>query len=217
MTKLVDIETYYRPDDHLTDLVAKHLYHIRDINGHRFTAAFLTGIDEVDRFIANHDHIVGDFTFSELTDRCSHYKGKSRYVFIGISLSQITYELYLKLNKKRYWDFETKEYIGRTDLTETINSNIKIHSPTGTYYWVGPKPMTPPVEEKPTPVQLTTVERGFVDSLKGFDFYYEYTDDSRVYNAAKNRERALISEGMKNGLSESRCNELFKLAMKAKV
>lgn len=75
------------------------------------------------------------------------------------------------------------------------------------------------VDSCPVPnmnTDTTELEKKFVESLTGHDFWYEYSDSSSVYHAGRNRHEALIQEGVNTGLTRKRCEELYSQTYQSK-
>ena len=57
---------------------------------------------------------------------------------------------------------------------------------------------------------ITTVEEQWLKLWEGFDWYYQYSDDSRVYREWSDKEKNIMNQGIPLGLSKARMLELKK-------
>lgn len=216
MTKVVDIKTFYRPDNGLIELLNKRLYAVHDIQGHRFTAVFLDGDHDVATFCANHDHVIGDFSYNDVMGHAKHnYKGLSRYVFVGISLKEISGKQYGMLNKRNPNVFAAGMFNGINPLAiKTNNPNLYIWG--GNYVWA--EPLKSEVLPSGELLDLhNTQELEFVKSLEGFDFWYSYSDSLSVYRAGEARQKEIIEKGVGLGLTKKRAEELYTLVYQSSL
>lgn len=200
--KKFDVAVYYRLDSTLASVIANCAYSIRYESNHRFQAA-CDATDEAIAFAkANDGCLIQDLTYAELSGQeFGMYKGKTRYVIIGVSLKKATVEDFLKLTKKPFFYTLNLSEARRADEScKTANPNIFCINQN--YYWH--------TEEVILPDTLTQVEAEWLEMWSGFDHYYSYSDDSSVYSRWKRREREIYAHGITLGIDEERLRALYR-------
>lgn len=198
--KTFPVKTYYRLNTELANVIAKEGYSFTIVKGHRFQVA-CNATDEAMIFAkANPDCLIMDLTYDELmgTDK-GLYKGKTRYVIIGVSLKMTTLDEFKILTRKPiFCSFELMSVLREDEKYQTENKDIFIYN--GNYVFHAENEVVP----------LTEVEEQWVSLWEGFDHYYSYTDDSSVYRRWKDREDKIYSEGGKLGLTTTKMKAIYK-------
>lgn len=188
------IHTFYRPDSSMLNMLINTLVGagegVKAPHGHRFTAV-LNDTGTTRAFAKVHEH--------ERTTPPSYFQRTSQ-IEIGVSLSQITFEDFKRLantgngtNASQYFSVVRSLDNFKVEPTQVENLYVGQYG----YYWL----------ER---VAYVGNEQMFVDLLKDFDFYYDYSDDLNVYKRYNNRWEEIKKEGSVMGLSLTRMNEIYR-------
>lgn len=200
--KHFDIAVYYRLDATLAAVIASTMYTARIVEGHRFQVA----CDATDAAIAfakiNPGCMVCDLTYNELTGQgIDMYKGKTRYVIIGVSLKKAKLEDFQKLTRSPYFYIHNISEGHRNDeKNKTANPNIFCIN--SNYYWHG--------TEEIVMGDLNAEEAEWIELWNGFDHYYSYSDDHSVYRRWKHKETEIYAKGVTLGLNNDRMKKLYR-------
>lgn len=208
--KHFNIKTYYRPDDAMLEVIGNKIYAMQ-IQNHRFQAAFIETPELLTFAKFNDGCLIEDLTYNELTESNStYYHGKTRYVIIGISLKNITYEQYCKILRPYSIIVRTMHEEGLRLATPTENPNIFIAD--GSYIWnLGEVKETSKVSQKATvDLNMTEAENEWLKLWDGFDHYWSYSDDYRVQRRCSAQEKEIHAKGEEMGISYNRRLELYK-------
>lgn len=188
------IRTFYRPDSATINLLINNMVGgqegLKNPNGHRFIAVLrVTPASENFAKLNEHERSTGP-----------SYFGSAPQIEIGISLSQITEEVFKRLantsngkNCSQYFGVVSSIDNLKVEATSVPNLYVGQYA----YYWLS----------KPT---RTATEEKFAGLLKGFDFYYAYSDDSRVYRNGVARWDAIYKQGQAMNLSNDTMNRIFR-------
>lgn len=204
--KKFDVAVYYRLDTELANLIAKHAYSVHTSPGHRFQVA-LDATDAVMSFVnRNPECLVLDLTYQELTgSEYSYYRGKTRYVILGISLRKTKLsDFKLLTNKPFFYCSNMSERSRENKDYQTDNPNIFFIN--GNYYY-----HTEADQNMITADRVSAKEEEWLDLWKDFDHYYSYSDDHSVYRRWSSREKDIYSAGANMGLNETRMKNLYRL------
>ena len=162
------------------------------------------------------DHRI--MSWLEVQDPTAYYRGADDRIMIGVSLSQL--------------DFSQLEYLGRSKIIRVISPINRNYAdavpnpsqpllavvPNSGIFYLETKAFDKKMEAlaavRKSPEQLNATELAFMESLKGHDFFYAYSDSLSVFKAGEARSKALIDAGVESGLTLERANELY--AMKYK-
>lgn len=203
--KKFDVAVYYRLDTALANIIAKCCYSMHIMPGHRFQVA-CDATDDVMAFVkVNPEVIVADLTYNELTGHgLNMYRGKTRYVIIGVSLKMATLEDFQILTKSPYFYVQNVMDKWRNEEgNKTDNPNIFYIN--GNYYWHAELNIS-----KPYMVGYNEVELEWLRLWEGFDHYYSYSDDISVYRRGKSREGEIHTKGEEMGISSDRRHAIYK-------
>lgn len=203
--KKFDVAVYYRLDTELAQLISKHAYSVYTEKGHRFQVA-LDATDPVLSFVQrNPECLILDLTYQELTgSEFSYYRGKTRYVIIGISLKKAKLrDFKLLTNKPYFYCMTISENTRNCEDNQTFNPNIFYIN--GNYYHH--------VEHDHEAIvkgRVSKVESEWLEMWKNFDHYYSYSDDHTVWRRWNNREKEIYQAGTGLGLDKSRMESLYR-------
>lgn len=201
--KQFNVETYYRPDLSMAEMIAKHLYVVSKFQGHRFQMAMFAGPETLAFVQANPDSLVLNLSYEDLTGHYPPYGSgvPTDYVIIGVSLKMVTREIFKALTKKSsiFTIADIVDYKHST-ITSTENPNIFIINDR--YVW----------NEKAVSLVLTytAAEEEWIKLWEGFDHYYGYSDDHSVWKRWDSRSKEIYAEGRTLGISMGRMEMIFK-------
>ncbi len=201
--KLFNVETYYRPDLSMAEMIAKHLYVVSKFQGHRFQMAMFTGPETLAFVKVNPDSLICNLSYEDLTGQCPPYGSgaPADYVIIGVSLKFVTREIFGVLTKKSsIFSVGDISNYGHSTIESTENPNIFIINDR--YVWN--EKIAPPV------LSYTAAEEEWVKLWEGFDHYYSYTDDHSVWKRWDSRSKEIYAKGQSLGISMSRMALIFK-------
>ena len=153
-------------------------------------------------------------------------RGGSR-IEIGFSLSKLEYGELVKMTNSRNFSIIQHSRSVYTGMKLTPTGNPLLSTAEGSdYLYLIPHEDAPieevaaqlPVEIPPETMAIVTklsaTEQEFIDSLKGHDFFYAYSDSLSVFKAGKADEDRLIAAGVAMGLSETRVQHLYRAEYK---
>ena len=190
------IRTFYRPDSSMLNMLINTVEYASGngfevVDGHRFIAT-VKKTATTDAFAKLHP---GETEILTVT----HWFGDEQFYLIGVSFSQLTKEVFERLAQQR------TSNIGH--FVRILNELTDAWHPTSVadlytdgkhqYGWY-------------VPGMYTGNELTFVQLLNGFDFHYEYTDDSSVYNKWNNKWKDIKKQGDALFIAEDRMNEIYR-------
>lgn len=189
------IKTFYRPDENMLAMLVSNIAGavdcLRVVEGHRCLITV-----NVTPYT-----LVFEELNPEGTERTKLpiYFGGSEVIDIGVSLSQMTEERFRRLVEQSV-QRNFSHYIG---LVTSLNNNHKPTKVKGlytnadkSYVWLIKR-------------DRTVAEQKYAELLKGFDFYYQYSDSFSVYKNAKAKLDVIEAEGFKLGLTLDKMNQIF--------
>lgn len=210
-----NIKTFIRLDTQLLDLMLKHINTAVVVGDHWIIATLkytATNAADVQAWLAAQPADCHGMTQPQY--------GRDR-IIVGFSLSKLGYDdLYrlaktntCKIMKHRTHQYNLKSY------KPTANPFLLLNESETYFYMVKrhePEVIQLPVEipEDIPSTNLLPVEKQFMDSLEGHDFWYSYSDSLSVYKAGEHRREILICNGVKLGLTQRRVVELYNLKYK---
>lgn len=188
------INTFYRPDSSMINMLINNMVGgcigVKNPHGHRFTA-ILKCTTSSEEFAKVHEH---ERSFGP------SYFGSDKQLEIGVSFSQITFEEFKRLantsngrNCSQY--FSIVNSIENLKVKPTTVPNL--YQGEYAYYWL--------IELK-----YTGAEKQFVDLLKGFDFWYDYSDDICVYQRYNKQWLKIQAEGTRLGLTGETMHRIYR-------
>lgn len=188
------IRTFYRPDSTMINMLINNIvggcYGIKEPNGHRFIA-ILHETCTSSEFAKVHEH--------ERSKGPSYFRTPDQ-IEIGVSLSQITFEEFKRLantsngtNCSQYFSVVTTIENLKVAPTQVPELYVGQYG----YYWL-------------KKVMRSEAEQKYVDLLKDFDFYYQYSDDGAVYKRNNEKLKQIDLQGAGFGLSTERMNEIYR-------
>lgn len=188
------IHTFYRPDSAMINTLINNMVGanegIKNPNGHRFTAILkVTGSSEALAKLNEHERSTGP-----------SYFGSAPQIEIGVSLSQITLDDFKRLantsngtNCSQYFSIVSSIDHLKVEPTQVPNLYVGQYG----YYWLNK-------------IARTGNEAKFAELLKGFDFYYEYSDDSRIHRNGDKLWNDIRAQGKDMGLSDDTMNRIYR-------
>lgn len=189
------IKTFYRPDEDMLSMlvvnVAGAVDSLRVVEGHR--SIITVNITP--------STLAFEALNPEGTARANLpvWSGGEEVMEIGVSFSQMTEERFRRLAEQvRHRNFG--HYVG---LVTSLNANHKSTKVKGLYTNAGKSYDWLISRER------TEAEQKYAELLKGFDFYYLYSDSFSIYKNAKAKLDAIEAEGVALGLTLDRMNQIF--------
>lgn len=210
-----NIKTFIRLDTQLLDLMLKHINTAVVVGDHWIIATLkytATNAVDVQAWLATQP---ADCHGVTQTKQC-----RDR-IIVGFSLSKLGYDDLYRLAKTdtcKIMRHRTHQY-NLKSFKPTANPYILLNE-SETYFYMVQRP-EPEVTQLPVEMpadisstNLLPVEKQFMDSLEGHDFWYSYSDSLSVYKAGEYRRQLLICDGVKLGLTQRRVVELYNLKYK---
>ncbi len=201
-----DVAVYYRLDAEIAGLISKHAYSVYTEKGHRFQVA-LDATDPVLSFVKrNPDCLILDLTYQELTGSdMSYYKGKTRYVIIGVSLKKAKLrDFKLMTNSPFFYCSVISENVRNNKDNQTFNPNIFYIN--GNFYHHVEHDYEAIVKGREC-----KKESEWLEMWKDFDHYYSYSDDHSVWRRWNNKEKEIYQAGIALGLTQCRMENLYRV------
>lgn len=223
MKFLIDVKTFLRADNAMLDLLLPHVSCGYPVKGHWAVWLIPTNKvpDEVKTWL-QHQPIdaydtcryigfVDGLKSCEVTDPVY-----TTHLAIGVSLSALDREQIQRLIRGKGSLSIVEADVSLPGYDVTKNPNLFTQGTTGFLYTPRYKSTQTAVTETESESKLVLKQK-FIDSLKGHDFFYEYSGSLSVYRAGKAHEEKLKLEGCAMGLSKPEVDRLYAQAYKARL
>ena len=215
MKFLINVKTFLRADDAMMDLLLPHVSCGYPVKGHWAVWLIPTNKvpDEVKTWLQHQPVDAYDtcryIGFVDGLKSCEvNDPTYTTHLAIGVSLSTLDREQIQRLIRGKGSLSIVEADVSRPGFDVTKNPNLFTQGSTGFLYTSRYKSAQTAVTETESESKLVLKQK-FIDSLKGHDFWYDFSDSLSVYKAGKARAEDLKRAGRELGLTGAEVEQLY--------